>query len=199
MKAGSFGSFLAQWRSRVLSRRAFLIRTAALSSAALWAPAASARTRIANTSENTARLNAAQQRTLGAVQAHLFPATADSPGAGDIRALAYFQQQVLADPGLDGEERDFLINGIAWLDEIAVQRQGAAFAALSPERREALLRQVAGTPAGENWIASILLYLFEALLCDPVYGGNPDGIGWKWLQHQPGFPRPPADKIYGRL
>ena len=31
---------------------------------------------------------------------------------------------------------------------------------------------------------------------DPVYGGNPDGIGWKWLMHPPGFPRPPKGKTY---
>ena len=34
------------------------------------------------------------------------------------------------------------------------------------------------------------LYIFEALLSDPVYGGNPEGIGWRWLGHRPGFPRP---------
>jgi len=42
----------------------------------------------------------------------------------------------------------------------------------------------------------VLGYIFEALLVDPVYGGNPNGIGWKWLEHQPGLPRPTADKRY---
>jgi len=32
-----------------------------------------------------------------------------------------------------------------------------------------------------------------------VYGGNPDGIGWKWLEHQPGYPTPPADKSWYKL
>jgi gluconate 2-dehydrogenase gamma chain len=32
-----------------------------------------------------------------------------------------------------------------------------------------------------------------------VYGGNPDGIGWRWLGHVPGYPRPPADKVAGKL
>jgi gluconate 2-dehydrogenase gamma chain len=48
-------------------------------------------------------------------------------------------------------------------------------------------------------LSLLLYYIFEALLSDPVYGGNPGGIGWQWLEHQPGFPRPPADKIYGNL
>ena len=39
----------------------------------------------------------------------------------------------------------------------------------------------------------------EALLADPVYGGNFDQTGWRWLSHQPGFPRPSADKTWYRL
>ena len=45
----------------------------------------------------------------------------------------------------------------------------------------------------------ILTYLLQALLTDPVYGGNPNGVGWKWLHHQPGFPRPPKDETYFKL
>jgi gluconate 2-dehydrogenase gamma chain len=49
---------------------------------------------------------------------------------------------------------------------------------------------------GKQWISTILRYILEALLTDPIYGGNPNAIGWKWLDHQPGFPRPPANKRY---
>ena len=56
-----------------------------------------------------------------------------------------------------------------------------------------LLRQIAKSTAGENWLATLLSYIFEALLAAPIYGGNPGGVGWKWLQHQPGFPLP--DKV----
>jgi len=45
----------------------------------------------------------------------------------------------------------------------------------------------------------LLTYILEALLTDPVYGGNPNGIGWTWLQHQPGFPTPTEDKKYYKL
>ena len=60
-----------------------------------------------------------------------------------------------------------------------------------------MLRHTAGYDGGENWLSTLLLYIFEALLTDPVYGGNPNGIGWKWLGHNPGLPRPTADKRYG--
>jgi gluconate 2-dehydrogenase gamma chain len=76
---------------------------------------------------------------------------------------------------------------------------GRSFLALDDEQQELVLRDIAESDAGENWLSTLLTYLFEALLTDPVYGGNPGGIGWKWLQHVPGFPRPPLDKRYWLL
>ena len=50
-----------------------------------------------------------------------------------------------------------------------------------------MLRYLADeTRWGRAWLSLLLYYIFEALLSDPVYGGNPDGIGWQWLEHQPG-------------
>ena len=37
------------------------------------------------------------------------------------------------------------------------------------------------------------------MLTPPSYGGNPNGIGWQWLEHQAGFPLPPAGKRYYEL
>ena len=62
-----------------------------------------------------------------------------------------------------------------------------------------MLRRIAASPAGENWLSTLILYLMEALLTDPAYGGNPGGIGWRWLRHTPGYPRPTPDKTYPRL
>ena len=55
------------------------------------------------------------------------------------------------------------------------------------------------TTEGENWVSTLLFYICEALLTDPIYGGNPNGIGWAWLAHQPGFPRPSPEQSYGVL
>jgi gluconate 2-dehydrogenase gamma chain len=57
-------------------------------------------------------------------------------------------------------------------------------------QRDEVLRAIASSTAGDRWLNVIMSYVLEALLSDPVYGGNPQGIGWQWLQHQPGFPRP---------
>ncbi|MBP8902338.1 MAG: gluconate 2-dehydrogenase subunit 3 family protein [Thiobacillaceae bacterium] len=175
-------------RHRLLAtRRAFLIAGAGGLAALFVLPAASAIPRVAN-----------PWPVLAAVQEHLFPAEPGAPGAREIRALAYLQG-VLSDPAGDREEQDFILKGVDWLEGLCRQRHRASFVDLDPLRREGVLREVAGTEKGENWLATLLLYLCEALLCDPVYGGNPDGVGWSWLRHQPGYPRPTPDKRHGAL
>jgi gluconate 2-dehydrogenase gamma chain len=136
--------------------------------------------------------------TLDAVTQHLLPSEPESPGAREIRALDYLRF-VVGDPKVDREEREFLLQGNRWLDDLAEERLGKPFAALDEPAREELLRQVAASPAGENWIATLLTYLFEALLTAPAYGGNPGGIGWRWLEYVPGFPLPGPGTRYPEL
>ena len=136
--------------------------------------------------------------TLDAVQQHLLPAEQDSPGARDIHALHYLQSMLQA-PDIDKEEKSFIHQGAGWLNDIAQKQQSARFIQLDDSDREQVLRSIEKSRAGERWLSLMLSYLLEALLSDPVYGGNPDGIGWKWLQHQPGYPTPPQEKMYYKL
>ena len=136
--------------------------------------------------------------TIAAVQEHLFPAEADSPGASDIQALQYLQA-MMQTPDADEEENQFIKQGAGWLNGIAQKTRSTNFINLSEADREQVLRQVEKSRAGERWLSLMLTFIIEALLTDPVYGGNPNGIGWNWLQHQPGYPRPPQDKMYFEL
>ena len=136
--------------------------------------------------------------TIVHVQEHLFPAEKDSPGARDIHALEYLRAMMDA-PDFDKDEHDLIYNGVGWLNDLAKQQYAKKFIQLDTDAKEKILRRVETSRAGENWLSVLLTYLLEALLTDPVYGGNPDGIGWKWLQHQPGFPRPSENKKYFKL
>jgi len=141
----------------------------------------------------------AQRETVTAVQDHLFPQGMASPGAADVNAMRYLEWAITA-PGVDADGRNTIVNGIGPLNDASRERFSAAFEGLNIEQRETLLRYLAdNTRWGEAWLSLMLYYIFEALLSDPVYGGNSGEIGWKWLGHQPGFPRPPRDKIYGKL
>jgi gluconate 2-dehydrogenase gamma chain len=143
-------------------------------------------------------LDQGQRSCLEAVQDHLLPSEPGAPGSREIAATAYLDR-ALADPGFDPDVKGFVLKGIGWLEEIAEQEEGRAFHLVAPARREELLRQIARSDAGERWLSTLISYTLEALLADPLYGGNPDGIGWRWLGHDPGRPRPTPDKIYGRL
>ena len=135
-------------------------------------------------------------KTLATVQEHLFPATESSPGAADIQALQFLQVMLKAP---DNDDKSFISKGVNWLNDISTKNHSVTFLKLNEHNKEKVLRQIEQSQAGERWLSLLLTYLIEALLSDPIYGGNPDDIGWKWLEHQPGFPRPSADKMYYKL
>lgn len=186
-------SWLADWRGQLVSRRHFLLRLAGGSLAALFPfPSLTANRAPAELDE------AARWQLLDAVQQHLFPSEPDAPGAVEIKALDYLRF-IVADDSQDAEERAFILKGAGWLQDMALELTGQPFAALDEAQRETVLRRIEQSQAGSNWLSLMLLYVIEALLADPAYGCNPDGIGWRWLAHIPGFPHPPADKLYPEL
>ena len=137
-------------------------------------------------------------KTIAEVQETLFPAGNDIPGASDIGAVVYLHRAI-ENPDADGEDRDYIFRGVGWLDELAQQRYSKNYNKLSENQKEKIIAETVQTKAGRKWVSLLLTYLLEALLCEPVYGGNPGGIGWKWLQHQPGYPSPATEKTWDQL
>ncbi len=183
-----------------LGRRAFLVRGGAAVAAAGALASLSYALRKEMTRETSFVFFSSQQhQTITALQEHLFPKGPDSPGATDIGAARYLEWAITA-PETDPDSRNTIVNGISRLHDATIERFDTVFTQLEFMQKEQLLRYLADeTRWGRVWLSLVLTYIFEALLSDPVYGGNPDQVGWRWLEHQPGFPRPPADKIYGKL
>jgi gluconate 2-dehydrogenase gamma chain len=182
------------WQCNTISRRRFLKGIGALS-AGMMLPLLAA-TEAAQLPDDV--LQTSPWPTLSAVQQQLFPADADGPGAQEIRAAAYLFRAMQL-PRFPAEEREFILQGPGWLNELAQQSAQRPFERLDPPQQDRLLHQVAGSRAGENWLSLLLLYIFEALLTNPIYGGNPDGIGWRWLEHDPGFPQPTPANTFDRI
>ena len=180
-------SALGVWKSRLIDRRRFLLGLAG-GSLSLLLP-------LPGEAETTALNEEDRWRLLGVVQDHLFPSEPEAPGAREIRALDYLRW-VVGDRKLDSEERAFILRGTDWLQALTQERHARGFLDITAGEREGMLERIARSEAGENWLSTLLLYILEALLSDPVYGGNPDGIGWRWLKHQPGFPRPDVHNRY---
>ena len=140
-------------------------------------------------------LSELEWNTLVAIQDILFPSEENAPGARDVNAAAFFQW-VISDPLLDPEETAFRKNGITWIEETAVENRSKSFVDLNEEAKEKVLRYAEAYSWGESWISATLLHIFEALLSDPIYGGNKDERGWKWLNYTSGIPRPTKGKTY---
>ena len=138
----------------------------------------------------------AQQKTLDAVQMQLLPDDGNGPSARDINGIAYLEWAMTDPQNQDDGDPPYIAKGIGWLDDLAQQTQGDTFVNLTNAQQDKVLQQIARSQAGENWMSLLMYYLTEALMLDPVYGGNPDGIGWQWLEHQAGFPQPIAGKTY---
>ena len=183
-----------------ISRREFIRRLTILSALAASYPAAALEQLRAQAAPGVEQdwIDQDPWKTIAAVQQHLFPSTDDSPGANDFKAAVYLRNAV-ENPAADGEDKAFIVKGVGWLNDLTEERYGQAFTDLNDSERETVLRQIEQSRAGRNWLSLLLTYLLEALLADPVYGGNPGGIGWKWLEHQPGYPTPPEDKSWFKL
>lgn len=120
---------------------------------------------------------------------HLFPQSKLGPGAIDLNISSYLSQ-VLADERIMEEDRHYFLQGATWLEESAHEKFNHSFLNLSSRDKEKLLQTIARKRWGENFIYATLSYIFEALLSSPIYGSNQNEIGWKWLEHQAGFPQP---------
>ncbi|REL25277.1 gluconate 2-dehydrogenase subunit 3 family protein [Thalassotalea euphylliae] len=127
--------------------------------------------------------------TLDTVLEHLLPSSASGPGAKEIQALAYLYNVVDEQP-IDSEEKAFIEKGVGWLNGFSHSQLNKPFVELSSAEKETVLRKISGSRAGHNWINTLINYLYEAMLSPPAYGGNPNGIGWQWLNHKAGFPLP---------
>ena len=190
----AFTKAFASWQVNSVSRRHFVQGLSALSAGLLLPSPIRATTK----SQTNSLPKQAPWPTIAAVQNQLFPSEADSPGASDINATSYLKN-LLEDKTFDRDEREFILNGPNWLNELATTEYGKAFPQLTTIQQEQLLHRIARSEAGENWLSLLLLYIFEALLSSPIYGGNPDGIGWRWLNHNPGFPQPTSNTSYKKL
>lgn len=181
--------WLDAWRSQLLTRRRFLATVAG--GALAWGLPGQA---VASRRRN----EVTRWSLVAAVQQHLLPTEPEAPGAREIGALSYLRTVLDHDPER-ADDRAFILQGAGWLDDLSRESAGVSFLTLDEAGRESVMRRIEASEAGESWLALLMVYLIEALLADPVYGGNPGGLGWQWLQHVPGFPRPSANKRYMAL
>jgi len=183
---------LALWQTR---RRGFL-RAAVVSGAAsqlLWLQSC-------KSEEEANEILTSQQVTiLKSVLGLLFPSDGNGPGAEDINAFGYVMWVLRDTLNRKPEDNDFIIEGLDWAEETAQEVYFCSYTECDEEKKSALVDLFTGLNWGETWCAAMIALIFEALLLDPIYGGNTNEAGWKWLNHTAGFPRPTEANRYERI
>lgn len=124
-------------------------------------------------------------QTIQLVQEDLFP-HAKSLGIKTDFYLAL----ILEHSKVTQSEKDFLRNGVQWLNEEAVKIYQKMYLKLSYQERQAVLHAIAKQKWGKQWIDKMLTFIMEATLSDQIYGVNPNSATAKWLGFEAGFPRP---------
>lgn len=97
---------------------------------------------------------------------------------------------VLEDSRLEKDRREYILQGVTWLDESAEEMFLKKYVALHVEQREKLLESINQLEWGDNWLYVMMQYYFESMFCAPIYGGNKNRSGWKWLHYEAGHPQP---------
>jgi len=123
-------------------------------------------------------------KTLEVVQEVLFPKGLDAPAASEFGATAYLAN-VSSHSSFLASDLHFLKRGAQKLMD-----EHNDFLSLSFKKQEETLRDFTQSDLGRNWVAFVLYFTIEGLLADPIYGGNKNESGWKWLGHNAGQPRP---------
>jgi gluconate 2-dehydrogenase gamma chain len=134
-------------------------------------------------------LTAEQSTILKDLLMIIFPDDANGPSADDINSFGYIMW-VLGDNYRKPEDNEYIIEGIDWANETAFEIYNQKFVDLDAETQEKLVALFVDLDWGKNWMSVMVTLVMESLLLDPLYGGNVDEQGWKWLDHVPGVPRP---------
>jgi gluconate 2-dehydrogenase gamma chain len=157
----------------------------------------------------------AQADTIAALAERIFPADASGPGAIDARVVDYIDSQLSGGFGVgDGlflggpflkpgdsvhgyqfplTPRDMYKRGLdALTDYLNKNYGGQSFSSLSAATQDKILTLMSTggipmEPASENFFAMFQENVLEGLFADPVYGGNKNFVGWKWVRF-PGDP-----------
>jgi gluconate 2-dehydrogenase gamma chain len=124
------------------------------------------------------------------------PSEPDAPGAWEAGVVFYIDRAVA---GYFRALQTLYRAGIQELNDLSGSRFRAAFAELSEVQQDGILAELDGrkrepNPSGDTLqdSDSLLMRFFsvvrdhtiQGMFCDPLYGGNRNGIGWKMI----GFP-----------
>ncbi|MDO8213547.1 gluconate 2-dehydrogenase subunit 3 family protein [Conexibacter sp. CPCC 206217] len=141
-------------------------------------------------------LNHREAATVDALAGRILPGDEHDPGAREAGAVVYVDRALT---GAYANLRELYRRGCEELDAFAIERSDAPFAKLSETQQDELLTVLCDPLAAQRpqaatgdarqarlayFFAVVREHVIQGTFCDPVYGGNRDGLGWRLL----GFP-----------
>jgi gluconate 2-dehydrogenase gamma chain len=192
------GSEVVESAPHGLTRRAVLQQGGLLAIAIAVPAAGTAHVRPAMAAAAPARvvLTPGQAAVLDAIVERLVPSDASGPGGKEAGASAFIAKSLAG--GLAGglaELAGLYASGLNAVDAYAASAYGAAFAALAPDKQDAVLtdmqtgKATGFTPDSATFFATVREHTLEGMFCDPIYGGNKDFAGWDLIGY-PGVRMP---------
>ncbi|MFD1553298.1 hypothetical protein DNU06_06450 [Putridiphycobacter roseus] len=125
----------------------------------------------------------------------LFPDDGNGPSIHDLNTFHHILWS-MKDPYSDGYSKSVLIEGLDKLESSILSSKQKSFFQLSMELQEEEVEKMVKKDWGERFCSMLLSFIFESIAIDEAYAVNTGQVGWKWLQHQPGFPRPTPNDLY---
>ncbi|ADG92463.1 conserved hypothetical protein [Arcobacter nitrofigilis DSM 7299] len=122
--------------------------------------------------------------TILEVQNILLPKTSKMPSAKEFGSVTYLKQNI-DQYSFDKDDLELILNAAQVFKETFPE----FFKATKDEKLE-IIKQANASEYGNSWINILVYYGIEAMLSDPIYGGNKFQSGWMALNHKPGIPRP---------
>jgi gluconate 2-dehydrogenase gamma chain len=170
--------------------------------------------------------NDAQARVITAMAERIFPHDATGPGATDAHVINYIDGRLVSawgqgartyrqgpffqpqDSGHGAQSpmtpRDIYKDGLDALEVYCRRQFNQSFDTLQPSQQDDVLHALEqgtvdtfATVSAARFFAIFRQNVVEGLFADPLYGGNANLIGWRWV----GFPGDPMvyGDPYGRL
>lgn len=123
-----------------------------------------------------------QRRTLEAFIDRIIPRDENGPGAVESGAAEYIDRSFVE---FLAAEKESFTAGLAAVDAFARTSQGAPFAELSPEKRDAVLTAIDSNQAPNlrAFFNRARRLTLEGMFCDPYWGGNKNFAGWDLIRY----------------
>lgn len=126
------------------------------------------------------RLPPEDRRTLRAALACVLPSD-DGPGAEETSAGDYVERVLME--VLDDATRERFREGLRLLESIAQNQLGRSFQDCPWSSQDEVLAGLQQIPhrLPQQFLALLIHAALQGFLCDPLHGGNRDGLGWAYL------------------